>query len=97
MPQDRPQAPTGTRTVTIANQRGLHARAAAKFVGLAGEFSADIRVSKNGQTVSGKSILGLMMLAAARGTDIEVTAVGDDAERALDAICAMVEAGFEED
>ena len=65
-----------SRTVTIVNMRGLHARAAAKFAKLAGEFKAEVLVSKDGQTVGGRSIMGLMMLAAAPGTEIEIACDG---------------------
>jgi len=82
--------------LTILNQRGLHARAAAKFVKLAGEFSADITVAKDGQEVSGHSIMGLMMLAAAPGDQIEMTVAGDDADAALKALRELVENKFEE-
>jgi len=86
-----------TRTVTIVNRRGLHARAAARFVKLAGEFDADITVCKDGASVSGLSIMGLMMLAAAPGTQIGIRAAGKQAEQAVDAITALVNAGFDED
>ena len=86
-----------TREVTIINRRGLHARAAARFVKLAGEFDADIVVSKDGAEVSGLSIMGLMMLAAAPGTQIGVRASGNQAKQAVDAITALVIAGFDED
>tara|TARA_B100000513_G_scaffold183432_1_gene103489 strand:+ start:527 stop:817 length:291 start_codon:yes stop_codon:yes gene_type:complete len=86
-----------TRTVTIVNMRGLHARAAAKFAKLAGEFDAEILVSKDGQTVGGRSIMGLMMLAAAPGTEIEIACDGHDADAALEGLAAMVEAGFDEE
>jgi len=84
-----------SRTVTIVNMRGLHARAAAKFAKLAGEFEAEVLVSKDGQTVGGRSIMGLMMLAAAPGTEIEIACDGDEA--ALDALAALVEDGFDEE
>ncbi|MEK7244668.1 MAG: HPr family phosphocarrier protein [Pseudomonadota bacterium] len=84
------------RQAVIRNQRGLHARAAAKFVKLAGQFDADIRVSRGGQTVSGHSIMGLMMLAAGPGMDLEIEARGPAAMAALDAIVALIESGFEE-
>ena len=84
------------RSVTIVNKRGLHARAAAKFVKIAGSFSADIRVSKGGTQVSGVSIMGLMMLAASTGTEIMVLATGEDAGPALDALVGLVQAGFHE-
>ena len=86
-----------TRTVTIVNMWGLHARAAAKFAKLAGEFDAEILVSKDGQTVGGRSIMGLMMLAAAPGTEIEIACDGHDADAALEGLAAMVEAGFDEE
>ena len=85
------------REVTIVNRRGLHARAAARFVKLAGEFDADVTVSKDGTEVSGLSIMGLMMLAAAPGTQIGVRATGKQAERAVEAVAALVAAGFDED
>ena len=81
----------------IANRRGLHARAAAKFVKLATGFDAEITVSKRGQTVSGRSILGLMMLAAGPGTEIEIAAVGREAEEAIETLRRIIEARFEED
>jgi len=85
------------RTAFIKNRRGLHARAAARFVKVAGEFSADIMVSRSGQSVSGTSIMGLMMLAAAIGSEIELRATGLDAEAALDALCVLIENKFGED
>ncbi|QNT71131.1 HPr family phosphocarrier protein [Defluviicoccus vanus] len=81
----------------IANRRGLHARAAAKFVKLASGFDAEITVSKRGQTVSGRSILGLMMLAAGPGTEIEIAAVGREAEDAIESLGSIIEARFDED
>ncbi|MGH6989084.1 MAG: HPr family phosphocarrier protein [Stellaceae bacterium] len=84
------------RTVTIRNQRGLHARAAAKFVKLAWEFDAEVTVAKNGTEVSGRSIMGLMMLAAGPGTLIVLGATGPDAEAALHALAALVDGGFDE-
>ncbi len=88
-------APLGRKAV-ICNQRGLHARAAAKFVKLAGQFDAEIRVSRAGQTVSGLSIMGLMMLGAGPGMEIELEARGPAARAALDAIVALIDAGFDE-
>jgi phosphocarrier protein len=85
-----------TRTVVICNRRGLHARAAAKFVGLAERFGASVDVVKDGQDVSARSIMGLMMLGAGPGTRIELRAEGPDAKEALDALGALVEAGFHE-
>lgn len=86
-----------SKTVTIVNVRGLHARAAAKFAQMAGRFTCDIQVSKDGQTVGGRSIMGLMMLAAAPGTEIEITTAGDDAGAALEALACMVANGFDEE
>lgn len=83
--------------VTIVNKRGLHARAAAKFVKTAGEFDARVQVTRNGQTVSGKSIMGLMMLAASPGTDIHIAVDGPACDDALTALKALVEAGFGEE
>ncbi len=85
------------RTLTIVNQRGLHARAAAKFVKLTSEFKSDVKVTKDGETVSGISIMGLMMLAAGIGCSIHVAASGVDAEMAVDAIAHLVESKFDED
>jgi len=85
-----------TRRLVIVNERGLHARAAAKFVTVVGEHAADVEVSKDGQTVSGRSIMGLMMLAAGLGSVIEVTARGADARRAIDAVETLVRNRFDE-
>ncbi len=85
------------RALVIRNRRGLHARAAAKFVRISEEFDAEIAVEKDGQSVGGRSIMGLMMLAAAAGDSITVSAEGPDAEAALDALEALVAAGFHED
>lgn len=86
-----------TRTVTIRNQRGLHARAAAKFVKLVAEFDAEIWVERNGTEVGGQSIMGLMMLAAGIGTEIAIAAAGRQATEALAALVSLVERGFDED
>jgi phosphocarrier protein HPr len=85
------------RRVTIRNQRGLHARAAAKFVKTTGAFEARVEVSKGGQTVSGRSIMGLMMLAAGPGCELDIIAEGSDADAALDALEALINGKFEED
>ncbi len=85
------------RMLTICNRRGLHARASAKFVKCAEHFQSEITVRKDGQSVGGTSIMGLMMLAAAPGSCIEVAASGPDAEDALNALAALVEGGFGED
>lgn len=81
----------------ITNKRGLHARAAAKFVQCLADFDAEIEVSKDGQAVSGRSIMGLMMLAASPGTSIEVSASGPDGEAALDSLSDLVDRRFDED
>ena len=91
-----PPAGAVQRTVTICNKRGLHARAAARFVKLAWQFDAEVTVRKNGTTVSGRSIMGLMMLAAGPGTAIELAATGRDAERAVAALADLVTGGFDE-
>ncbi len=85
-----------TRVLTIVNRRGLHARAAAKFVTLAERFGASVDVARDGQVVSARSIMGLMMLGAGQGSTIELQADGWDAKEALDALAALVEAGFNE-
>ncbi|HSV28118.1 MAG TPA: HPr family phosphocarrier protein [Candidatus Omnitrophota bacterium] len=85
------------RTATIANRRGLHARAAAKFVKLAATFDAQIQVSHRGTEVSGLSIMGLMMLAAAPGCCIELSARGAQAESAIKALVDLIDQKFDED
>jgi len=85
------------RVATICNQRGLHARAAARFVKTAGQFDAEVLVRKNGTEVSGRSIMGLMMLAAAPGTVVELTATGRQAEAALTALARLIECKFDEE
>jgi phosphocarrier protein len=93
-PSDDPAgaAPDGVlrRELMIVNKRGLHARASAKFVMLAETFDAEITVSRAGETVGGTSIMGLMMLAAAPGTSIEITAHGAQAVEAMEALSALV-------
>lgn len=84
--------------LTIANKRGLHARASSKFVTLVSQFDVEMTVSKNGgEAVDGTSIMGLMMLAAAKGDEIQVEAWGNDAEPALEAVRELVENRFGED
>lgn len=78
------------RHITIANKRGLHARASAKFVQCVEKFDAQVTVSRDGYTVGGTSIMGLMMLAAANGSEIEVTAEGPQAREALDALESLI-------
>ena len=85
------------RRVAIVNERGLHARAAAKFTALAENFQAEIAVSNGREEVGGRSIMGLLLLAAAKGSEITVSAEGEDAEDALGALCELVETGFGED
>jgi phosphocarrier protein len=85
------------RSLAIANKRGLHARAAAKFVRTAGQFDAIVRVSFKGQEVSGLSIMGLMMLAAGIGSSVEVVCSGKQAADAMAAVSALVEGKFGED
>ena len=85
------------RVATIQNNRGLHARAAAKLAQVAGEFNAQITVTRGLHSVLATSIMGLMMLAASPGTKVILTATGKQAEAALDAICDLIEAKFEED
>jgi phosphocarrier protein len=84
------------RHVTIINKLGLHARAAAKLVGLAAHFEAEIRLVRRTTEVNGKSILGVMMLAAAKGTELELIAEGSDATAALDALEDLINRRFDE-
>lgn len=88
--------PVLSRSVTVPNKRGLHARAAAKFVMLAERFGASVDVIRDGQAVPARSIMGLMMLGAGKGAVIELRAEGWDAKEALDALAALVESGFDE-
>jgi phosphocarrier protein len=83
--------------VVVENQRGLHARAAARFVRAAESFQADIVVASNDMRVSGRSIMGLMMLAATSGTHLKLCACGVDAEKALATLSALVKRKFDED
>ena len=85
------------RSLPIINQRGLHARASAKFVKCAEDFDATISVSKDGQSVPGTSIMGLMMLAASMGTSVDVETSGPQAEAAMVALDALVASKFDED
>src|SRR5206468_7006149 len=82
--------------LSIQNALGLHARAAAKFVHTAGRFTAHIRVARGEREVDGKSIMGLLLLAAAQGSGIRITADGPDEAEAIAALCALVERGFDE-
>jgi len=85
-----------SKTVTICNQRGLHARASAKFVAEAGKFDSRITLSRDGEEVQADSIMELLMLAAGPGAKVTIRAEGDDAEQALDALASLVECGFDE-
>jgi phosphocarrier protein len=89
--------PAARRRVTVSNAKGLHARAAAKFVRLAQQYEAEVTVSRDGVDVGGQSIMGLMMLAAGPGTEIEIAAAGPDAEAAVAALAALVEGRFGEE
>jgi len=86
-----------TRTVEVVNERGLHARASAKFVKTAAAFDAEVKVSREGACVDAQSIMGLMMLAAGPGSTLEIRAEGPDAETALEALCRLVEDRFDEE
>lgn len=90
------KAAADTREVVIQNRLGLHARAAAQFVRLAETFRAEITVEVGGQMVNGKSIMGLLMLAAAQGTTLRLRAVGEEGPAALQALAELVEARFGE-
>ena len=94
-----PEAATAAaqRQVEIINKKGLHARASAKFVQIAEQFDAAITVTRGQESVGGTSIMGLMMLGAATGTTITVSATGNEAQAAIDALCALVESGFGEE
>ncbi|WP_020649682.1 HPr family phosphocarrier protein [Solimonas variicoloris] len=85
------------RTVTIVNLLGLHARAAARLVTLASKFESEIRVRKDAREVSGKSIMGVMMLAAAKGSQITLIAEGPDEQQALDELAALIANKFDEE
>jgi len=94
-PPTRPGAVV--RVIRIVNEKGLHARASAKFVQTVEKFEADVRVMRCGESVGGTSIMGLMSLAAARGTDITVDAVGKDAEGVVSALETLIASRFGED
>jgi phosphocarrier protein len=84
------------RKLIIINKLGMHARASAKFVSLAAEFSAEITLQRNGQQVNGKSIMGIMMLAAAKGAEIELCADGKDEKNAVEALAELIHNRFGE-
>ena len=86
-----------TQDVRVVNQLGMHARAAAKFVHLATRYTARVRVSRDGREMDGKSIMGILLLTAARGTTITISAEGIDEADAVAALAALVQAGFGED
>jgi phosphocarrier protein HPr len=83
--------------VTVTNRLGLHARAAARFVHLASRFQSQVRVTRGSQTMDGKSIMGILLLAAAAGTPLTVSAEGQDEEAAVEALCGFILSGFGED
>lgn len=86
-----------SQTLTIVNRLGLHARAAAKFVSLASEFNSDITLARDSKRINGKSIMGIMMLAAGTGAELELYVEGDDEDEAMKSLCALVKNGFGED
>ena len=100
IPLPEPAPPSGapilSREVRVPNKRGLHARAAAKFVMMAERFGASVDVIRDGQCVSARSIMGLMMLGAGQGSTIQLRAEGWDAKEAIEALAELVEAGFHE-
>ncbi|HSM04814.1 MAG TPA: HPr family phosphocarrier protein [Longimicrobiales bacterium] len=83
--------------VEIVNRAGMHARPASEFVKLAGSFASEVRVEKDGMEVNGKSIMGVLMLAAECGSSLTIRVEGDDAAEALNALSELVRRGFEED
>lgn len=85
------------RSVQVTNALGLHARAAARFVHLATRFNSQIRVSRDSKVMDGKSIMGILLLAAARGTNLTITAEGPDETTAVDSLVQLVESGFGEE
>ena len=85
------------KEIEIINKLGMHARAAAKFVTLAQTYSADIQIARNGQQVNGKSIMGVMMLAAAKGSSIELVIDGEDEDQAMQALSQLIDNRFDED
>ncbi len=100
MSQPSDKSAAGTRvekTVENVHRPGLHARAAAKLVTLAAKYQSDVRVAKDGKQVSGKSIMGVMMLAAAQGSHITLVTEGEDAVEAIEALAALIANRFEEE
>jgi phosphocarrier protein HPr len=105
-PPDLPSSPPGpqpstagaiVREVLIVNKRGLHARASAKFVQMVERFNAEVSVTRNGETVGGTSIMGLMMLSAGPGTTVTLSATGAEAEAAVAALAELIESKFGEE
>ena len=94
-----PSVPAGavSRELLIVNKRGLHARASAKFVQMVERFNAEVWVTRGSETVGGTSIMGLMMLAASPGTTVTVSAIGPDAQAAIDAIAELIASKFNEE
>lgn len=86
-----------SRDVTVRNQLGMHARASARFVHTASAFASRVRVGRGSRVMDGKSIMGVLLLAASRGSVITITAEGADEAEALDALCQLVESGFGEE
>jgi phosphocarrier protein len=86
-----------SRSVTVVNQLGMHARAAAKFVHLAGRYQAHVRVARETRVIDGKSIMGVLLLAAARGSTLTISADGADESAAVEALVGLVRSGFGED
>lgn len=85
-----------SRSIVVSNRLGLHARAAAKFVHIAARYESQIRVGRDNRVMDGKSIMGILLLAAARGTTITISADGPDESAAVDALCGLVASGFGE-
>jgi len=86
-----------TSTIQIVNKLGMHARASAKFVTLAAQFKSDVTLGRNGQNANGKSIMGIMMLAAGKGSHVELAVNGEDEEQALQALIDLIEGRFGEE
>lgn len=85
------------RDVTVQNRQGIHARPSASFVKLASQFQCDVFIEKDGETINGKSIMGLLMLAAGPGSKLRIVCTGTDSQTALAELCALVDAKFGED
>ncbi len=88
---------TRYRDVTVQNRQGIHARPSASFVKLASQFACDVFIEKDGETINGKSIMGLLMLAAGPGSKLRIVCTGSDCQAALTELCALVDAKFGED